>query len=71
MLSVHVSCNGDLSLTVADNGRGFDVNAAHTQGRSGGNGLRNMQRRAEELHGTLTVSSAPHHGTSITLRFSQ
>lgn len=43
-----------LALTVRDNGRGFDPAAA-----SGGHGLCNMQKRAEELGGTFCLQSGP------------
>ncbi|WP_321785951.1 cache domain-containing protein [Paraburkholderia sp. J94] len=49
-----------VSLSIADNGRGFDVAHAQADPRAG-MGLRNMRERLEPLGGTLTVSSKPGH----------
>jgi signal transduction histidine kinase len=55
-----------IKLCIVDNGRGFDPTAMnHTVGH----GLANMRARAEELHGTYTIESAPNQGTKITLVF--
>jgi signal transduction histidine kinase len=51
-----------LSLTVADDGVGFDATASHT-----GYGLRSLAHRAEQLGGTLRIHAAPASGTTITL----
>jgi signal transduction histidine kinase len=51
-----------LKLLVKDNGRGFDVKAA-----DGGNGMGNMQRRADALRGKLQIKSTPETGTEIKL----
>ncbi len=49
--------DGGLALTVSDDGRGFPENGgAHV-------GLRAMRERAEELGGTIRISSS-HHGTA-------
>jgi streptogramin lyase/two-component sensor histidine kinase len=52
--------NRTLHLLVQDNGRGFDTTA-----RRRGNGLSNMQRRAEESTAELKVESSPGKGTTI------
>jgi signal transduction histidine kinase len=52
------------SLTIADDGTGFDVAAA---ARRGGLGLRSMHERAKAVGGTLTIESAPGAGTVITV----
>jgi two-component system NarL family sensor kinase len=52
-----------VSLTVTDDGKGFDVRRAHADSRSG-IGLRNMRERMEGLGGTLTISSS-HRGTRV------
>ncbi|MEZ0610194.1 sensor histidine kinase [Fibrella sp. WM1] len=55
-----------LRLTISDNGQGFDPKRpSHRPG--GGNGLKNLQVRAEALSGTLSVQSAPGQGTRISL----
>lgn len=52
-----------LTVTVADNGRGFDP-ATSTSGM----GMTNMRARIEALGGELAVRSAPHAGTTIQFR---
>jgi signal transduction histidine kinase len=49
-------------LNIKDNGIGFDINIEKT-----GNGLKNMQRRAENLNGKLTVDSKENSGTVVDL----
>ena len=51
-----------LSLIVKDNGSGFDVENADT-----GNGLNNMQKRAEKLNAKFNISSKRNTGTSVSL----
>jgi signal transduction histidine kinase len=55
--------NGSIWLSIQDNGKGFDV-----QENSSGNGLRNMQARAENVHGKLDLKSN-RDGTEIMLSF--
>ncbi len=55
-----------VTLTVTDDGQGFDVLQQH---QMMGHGLANMRARAEELRGSFDVSSVPGTGTSITLAF--
>ena len=57
--------NGNLRLTVRDNGAGFDV-----KGKTGqGHGLINMAARAKALSGTLSVQSRSAKGTRVVLDF--
>ncbi len=64
-LSVHLSKeDGRLTLTVADDGRGFDVGGSDLDGRFG---LQGMRERAQLIGGELEVSSQPGKGTSIRL----
>ncbi|MFT3675116.1 MAG: sensor histidine kinase [Chitinophagaceae bacterium] len=51
-----------LTLTVEDNGTGFDVNLLNG---SKGAGWRNVQSRVDFLKGKLDVQSAPGRGTSV------
>ena len=51
-------------LTVADDGRGF---YAATQAQATGHGLANMRSRADDLHGTFELESAPGRGTTLRL----
>lgn len=57
---------GQLALTVADDGRGFDAEAISSSGQS--YGLVGMQERAEALGGELEVESCPGVGTRISLK---
>jgi len=60
---VHVFVeNRKLILLVKDNGVGFDVKAA-----DGGNGLGNMQKRTDALHGKLQLTSKEGEGTEVRL----
>jgi len=52
--------NRSLKMVVQDNGLGFDPAALRC-----GNGLNNMQRRAQESGAQLTVESSPGGGTSV------
>jgi two-component system NarL family sensor kinase len=49
-----------VTLTIADDGRGFDIARAQADTR-GGIGLRNMRERLDALGGTLTIASQPGH----------
>ena len=53
-----------LHLTLADNGKGFDVEEVVK-----GNGLNNMRNRAKRLGGKLYIDSKPGMGTVINLHF--
>lgn len=57
-----------LTLTVADNGTGFDVDAALAKAVTGNHhGLANLRRRAEEIGGTIAIESAPFEGATLTV----
>lgn len=51
-------------LSITDNGKGFAVNEGESQH---GFGLRLMQERVRELHGSFTLDTAPRRGTSIVI----
>jgi signal transduction histidine kinase len=51
-----------VSLSVTDNGRGFDTSLP-----GHGNGLANMRHRAESFGGTLDLESVPGQGTTVRL----
>ncbi len=60
---------GTLTVTVHDNGRGFDPAAsvsASADGQRGGQGLRSMRERAAAGGLLLRVDSAPGAGTTVT-----
>jgi signal transduction histidine kinase len=65
-VDVVLRSDGDgLSLTVADNGRGFEPAEV---GGAGHFGLANMAARAASVGGALTVSSSPRTGARIIVR---
>ncbi|MCW3075296.1 MAG: hypothetical protein JWP69_2365 [Flaviaesturariibacter sp.] len=49
-----------LQLTIVDNGQGFDMAT-----KRAGIGITNMKTRAENLHGSFEIKSAPGEGCSI------
>ena len=60
-ISINTEVHGNqLRITMYDNGRGFDM-----QVQRRGNGLRDMERRAEACGGTLRLQSAPGKGTML------
>ncbi|MCC6939622.1 MAG: hypothetical protein IT226_15495 [Flavobacteriales bacterium] len=60
----------EVVLRISDDGKGMgSTNGAPMNGTSGGNGLKNMQARAQEIGGVLNVESAPGAGTTVELRF--
>ena len=63
---------GPISLTVVDDGKGFDPDAVLAReadvGVEGGHfGLRGIQDRVEMLGGTLSIDSAPGRGSALTV----
>ena len=59
-----------IQMEIRDNGVGFDPQQAVENRHSfGGNGLKNMKMRAEELRGELTILSRPEEGTTVSLQF--
>ncbi len=68
-LRVEMRVSGrNVLLTVCDDGVGLHSARTPDQ-RGGGNGMGNMQARAQEIRGELRVSSTPGQGTTIELRF--
>ena len=62
-LAVHLSgASGRLTVTITDNGTGFDVDGAWGKGV----GLVSMVERVEAMGGTLDISSTPGAGTCVT-----
>nr|WP_295927148.1 sensor histidine kinase [uncultured Dyadobacter sp.] len=52
----------NVSVTVEDNGKGFDMKNLE---QNKGAGLRNVQARVDYLNGTLDIQSKPGEGTSV------
>ncbi len=71
IISVSVTGESGMAvLEVADNGKGFNVDAVSGNYETRGSlGMINMRERAEMLDGTLSISSAPGKGTKITIIF--
>jgi signal transduction histidine kinase len=64
LLELNVKGNRDLlEITISDNGKGFDVASVKR-----GNGLDNMQKRADELGGDFDIQSKPGAGCLISLK---
>lgn len=64
-VTMHLDYQTDaVSLTVSDDGIGFAPPAV-LEGRAGHLGLRGIRNRVKKLGGSLTIESAPSHGTSI------
>jgi signal transduction histidine kinase len=51
-----------LTMTVRDDGRGFELAAAREQGHFG---LLGMNERAWRIGATLQIDTRPHHGTTV------
>jgi signal transduction histidine kinase len=57
--------DGQVSLDVTDDGRGFDPAARRSGNGSGGFGLTAMRERVAALRGSLDVESGPGQGTTV------
>jgi signal transduction histidine kinase len=57
--------NHTLTLVVEDDGVGFNMHEDRL--KTGGNGLKNMNSRAAELNGSISITSAPGEGTKVCL----
>lgn len=64
---IHFSKEKDVfDMVIADDGKGFN-SAAQNDGKLGGNGLKNMHKRAEQMNAVLNLVSSPGNGTKIQL----
>ncbi len=63
-LAVSLGCNGAISLTIQDNGRGFDVSSIDAGGHFG---LQGMRERADMMNATLDIQSAIGRGATVRL----
>lgn len=57
----------ELRLNICDNGVGFNMEAADQKANMGGNGLHNMQLRAQAVNGKLFIESSPGKGCRLVL----
>jgi signal transduction histidine kinase len=71
LLKVHLEgeYSDAMSVTLSDDGIGMKENNGGQRIDGSGNGLLNMQGRAEDLGGTLTISNPPEGGTTLRLLF--
>lgn len=60
--------NGNVTLNIADNGKGFDVQDSLSRPDRKGIGLPSIKARSQALKGTLTIESGK-DGTSVTVVF--
>ena len=59
-----------LVMEIVDDGKGFQIDTVRANEMSlSGNGIRNMQKRAEELNGTFQLHSVPGQGVKLQLSF--
>lgn len=61
-VNVHLTCSDVVTLSISDNGRGFDIQRRDQQGF----GLTSMRERVQALGGHLDIQSAKDQGTTIT-----
>ena len=64
-VNIKLSANPKFKLSIADNGKGFDVAVA--KGKNSGIGLNNVISRAEIINFEVEVHSVKDNGTTITL----
>jgi len=62
------SADGHVSLTIEDDGMGFDSAEVEARREEGHLGLNLMQQLAEDEGAELTIDSEPGHGTTVTAR---
>ena len=55
-------------MLVLDNGIGFNIDKTIPVSTQRGNGVKNMQKRAEGMNGLLIIESAQQSGTALELR---
>jgi signal transduction histidine kinase len=60
--------DNQLNLEIRDNGSGFESSPEMKRAAGQGIGLMGMRERAEHLQGSLSIRSAPHKGTTVSVR---
>lgn len=66
LIALYLASEGDtVTLTITDNGEGFAAQDGERGTQRQGLGIRIMQERVEELHGTFDLTTAPGEGTRI------
>ena len=64
-ISLNLEARERLTLTLRDDGAGFDLARLDSFHRTGHLGLRQMRERIEQAGGTLSVSSQPGEGVAL------
>ncbi|MBS4192265.1 HAMP domain-containing protein [Bacillus sp. FJAT-49705] len=67
VVTIHLICKEDVTLSIQDNGCGFDINSHNQQGV----GLSSMRERIHILKGQIDIQSMPGEGVKITVQCSQ
>ena len=60
--------DNQLDLEIRDNGKGFEAGPDMKRAAGQGIGLMGMRERAEHLQGSFSIRSAPHKGTTVSVR---
>jgi signal transduction histidine kinase len=68
LVQLAVEDGGDVTLTLQDNGRGFDPGLVRSVEKYRHYGLRQMRERIVELNGTLDIYSVSGEGTTLFIR---
>lgn len=70
-INISLKAGKKLFLQIKDDGIGFDqlVTAGTPNHKMGGNGIRNMHKRASDLNGSLEIFSQKTNGTEVKLQF--
>ena len=66
-VSIHLSYADGVTLTVQDDGEGFDPQAVEPDRY----GLIGIRERATLVDGTVEIDSAPHKGTTLTVHIAE
>ncbi|GAX91359.1 hypothetical protein EFBL_3028 [Effusibacillus lacus] len=61
------NANGELMVSIMDNGRGIEQRALEKRRKHGGQGLSIMKDRIESISGKFSIESKPQEGTKITI----
>ena len=62
-ITIELSKNNEhFIVSILDNGKGFNINTVEL-----GNGLSNMEKRMNDIKGSVTIKSAENKGTEILL----
>ena len=72
-VKIEMSISPEFEIKITDDGRGFDLpengtGQADSHNGRGGNGLKNMRQRLEDIGGECRIRSQPGAGTTVTLR---